>query len=211
MRRDVLDELEWEPSIDARNTAGAVKDGVVTLTGQVSSYYQKWEAEKAAKRVAGVKAVANDIEVRLSTLSEKTDSDIAHAAVTALSSNVLVPADRIKATVENGWVTLEGDVDWNFEREAAEDSVRHLSGVKGATNLIAIKPRAKPTDVKSKIEQELKRVVEQDAQDIQVKTTDGRVILDGKVHSWFEREEAERAAWEAPGVREVENLITVAP
>jgi len=211
LRRDVLDELEWEPSLDARSIAVAVKDGVVTLSGTVSSYYQKWEAEKAAKRVAGVKAVANDIEVRLPSTSERTDADIAHAVVTALSSNVLVPADRIKATVENGWVTLEGQVDWNFEREAAEDAVRYLSGVKGVTNLITIKERPKPTDVKTKIESELKRVVEQDAKNIRVETTDGRVILDGKVHSWFEREQAEHAAWSAPGVREVENNITIQP
>jgi osmotically-inducible protein OsmY len=117
LRRDVLDELEWEPSLDARNIAVTVKDGVVTLSGNVSSYYQKWEAEKAAKRVAGVKAVANDIEIRLPSSSERTDADIAHAAVTALSSNVLAPADRIKVTVENGWVTLEGQVDWQFERD----------------------------------------------------------------------------------------------
>lgn len=211
IQQAVLRELEWEPQVKSTEIGVAVKDGIVTLTGFVDNYIKKFHAERAAQRVAGVKAVVNDLEVKLPISSERTDEDIARAAVQALASHISVPQERIKVTVRNGWITLEGDVEWKYQREAAESAVRHLMGVKGVTNLIAIKARVSPENVRAKIEEALKRTIEEDAKRIQVETTNSTVILRGTVHSWFEREEAERAAWRAPGVTKVEDLITVAP
>lgn len=211
IQQAVLRELEWEPQVRSTEIGVAVKDGIVTLTGFVDSYSKKYHAELAAQRVAGVKAVVNDLEVKLPSSSERTDEDIARSAVQALESRITVPKDKIKMTVRNGWITLEGEVEWKFQREAAESAVRNLIGVKGIINLITIKSRVSPTDVKAKIEDALKRTIEEDAKQISVETTNSTVILRGKVHSWFEREEAERAAWRAPGVTKVEDLITVAP
>lgn len=211
IQQAVLRELEWEPQVESTEIGVAVKDGIVTLTGFVDSYSKKYHAERAALRVHSVKAVVNDLEVKLPFSSERTDEDIAKAAVQALASRITVPKDAIKITVRNGWITLEGEVEWKYQREAAESAVRHLVGVKGITNLTTIKSRVSPTDVKAKIEEALKRTIEEDAQRIKVEITNSTVILRGTVHSWFEREEAERAAWRAPGVTKVEDLITVAP
>lgn len=211
LQRDVLEELKWEPSVNAANVGVSVKDGIVTLSGSVPSYAEKLAAETAAKRVYGAKAVVNELEVKLPGESRRTDEDIAAAAVTALNANVLVPADKIKVTVSKGWLKLEGEVEWQFEKEAAENAVRYLPGMVGVSNLIKVKPRVSPTEVKSRIEEAIKRHAEMEARRVSVETQDGTVILRGTVRSWIEREEAERAAWAAPGVRMVEDQITVEP
>jgi len=211
LKRAVEAELNWEPMIQSAAAIGVrVKDGVVTLTGPVESYSEKLAAERAALRVAGVKAVANDLEVKLPTSSERTDEDIARAAANALDWTSGIPRDRIKVTVDKGWVTLKGDVDWQYQRTAAEDAVRYHWGVKGVINLIELKPSVSKAVVKQKLEEALKRDAELDAQNIKVDTAGSKVILKGRVHSWFERQEAERVAWDAPGVTQVENDITVA-
>jgi osmotically-inducible protein OsmY len=209
LRRDVERELEWEPSVDERRIGVAVLDGIVTLTGEVGTYSEKWRAERAVERVAGVRGIANEIDVK-STL-ERSDTDIAKMAVDALESNVLVPADRIQVKTEGGWLTLTGEVPWDFQRRAAERAVRDLPGVRGISNLITIKPRVEPADVKRKVEETFKREAILDANNITVQVTGDEVTLRGSVRSWVERHEAEKAAWAAPGVRAVHNYITVRP
>jgi len=209
LRRDVLDELEWEPSIDATEIGVTARDGVVTLTGSVKSYAEKLTAERDTKRVHGVKAIANDIEVRLPGTAERTDTDIARVAVDALKWRSSIADGRIKVMVQNGWVKLEGEVDWQYQRDAAFEAVHHLMGVKGVTNLVALKPRVSATEVKSRIEAAFRRSAELDAQKVRVETRDGKVMLHGDVNSCSERQEAEQTAWSAPGVTQVENLLAV--
>ncbi|HEY4257606.1 MAG TPA: BON domain-containing protein [Candidatus Udaeobacter sp.] len=209
IQQDVLDEFRWEARLKPNEIGVIVKDGIVTLTGWVDSYGKKWAAEEAALRVRGVKAVANDVEVRLPGSSERTDDEIAAAVVRALQWDTFVPADKIKVTVSKGWVTLEGEVEWQFEKQDAERDVRNLWGVKGVTNLITVKPRIKASDVREKIEQALIRSAKTDADRITVEVDGSTVTLRGTVHSYAEKEEAERAAWQAPGVSSVKNQIKV--
>jgi osmotically-inducible protein OsmY len=211
IKRDVEDELKWDPDIVSTDIAVSVKSGVVTLTGFVPSYLQKYEAEKAAKRVAGVVGVANDIEVRLPSIDQRPDPEIARDAVAQIKARLPVSWERIKVTVKDGWVTLEGDVEWNYQRETAEDALRAVKGVKGVTNSIQVKPRAEPTGIKKKIEDAFRRNAEIDASRIDVEVHGSEVILKGTVRSWAEREAAERAAWSAPGVTKVADRISVVP
>jgi osmotically-inducible protein OsmY len=209
VKRDVEDELRWDPDLDATDIAITVKSGVVTLAGFTRSYSDKLEAEVAAKRVAGVFGVANDIEVRLPSLDQRPDPEIAREAIAAIKQRLPLVAEHIKVLVRNGWITLEGDVEWDYQRSAAESAVRRVKGLKGVTNTIQVKPRVPASEVKRKIEEAFRRSAEIDANRITVEAHEGEVILKGTVQSWAERQEAERVAWSAPGVRRVENRITI--
>ena len=211
LEQHVQSALDWEPSLNASDIDVSVNQGVVTLRGKVGSYVEKITAERVTLRVYGVKAVANDLAVHLASMYERTDTDVAQAAVAALKWNTMVPNERISVTVTNGWIALSGTLDWQYQKDTAARAVRDLTGVKGVTNSITVKPRVKTTDVRDKIEAAFKRSAEIDAQRVNVTAQEGKVILSGNVHSWAERQEAERAAWAAPGVTQVEDRLAVVP
>jgi osmotically-inducible protein OsmY len=209
IKRDVEDELRWDPDVDSTDIAVTVKNGVVTLAGFTRSYSDKLEAEAAAKRVAGVVGLANDIEVRLPSLDQRPDPEIARDAIAAIKNRLPLASEQLKVLVRNGWITLEGEVEWDAQRLGAERAARRVKGVKGVTNSIQLKPHVQPTEIKRKIEEAFRRSAEIDASRITVEAIGGDVILKGTVRSWAERQEAERAAWSAPGVRRVDDRITI--
>ncbi|TIO11290.1 BON domain-containing protein [Mesorhizobium sp.] len=209
LRQNILDELEFEPSIDAAHIGVAVEDGIVTLTGHVSSYWEKTTAEDVVKRIKGVKGIAEEIEVRLVGLKGTADDEIAKRAVDAITWNVSIPRDKVQVKVQDGWITLMGKLEWQYQKNAAAEAVRGLAGVVGVANQIEITPRASGADIKKRIEDALKRDAETEAQAIRVHVLNGKVTLEGKVRAWSERQAAERAAWSSPGVRTVEDRISI--
>jgi osmotically-inducible protein OsmY len=209
IRRDVESELQWDPSIDDEKIGVIVNDGVVTLTGEVGNFAGKWTAEDIVKRVSGVRAIANDIQVTLPLSSVRTDTDIAEAAANALQWHVSLGGAKIKPVVKDGWVTLSGTTSWGFQRTSAENAVRNLVGVRRVTNDVMVASPIKVADVKQKIEEAFKRHAMLDAKDIEVKVDSSTVTLQGHVHSWQEHDDAARAAWAAPGVANVENRLLI--
>lgn len=209
LRRNVQNELAWDPTLDATHIGVAADNGVVTLTGHVTTYAEKLAAERAAQRVTGVRGIAEEIEVRPPYAKKTKDDEIAERAVRILQWDVSVPAGRISVKVEKGWVTLSGTVDWDYQRGAASADIQKLSGVVGLINLIAVKPAVRATDVKQKIEDAFRRNAALDANEIRVSAVDGTITLHGRVRNWTERNTAERAAWSAPGVTAVEDHLLV--
>ena len=209
IQKDVMDELKWEPMLNASEIGVAVKNGVVTLSGTVNSFAKKTAAEEAAKKIGGVKAVAEDIEVVLTSGGKRTDALIAEAVVNALKWNSSVPDEKIRIGVENGWVTLEGEVEWEFQRQAAKTAVADLTGVRGISNLIKLSGIAKPADIKNRIASAFQRHASLDSDKISISVDGSKVTLSGKVRSLAEKRDAENAAWLAPGVNKVENKLEV--
>ena len=209
LQNDVLEQLRWEPGVNSADIGVTVKSGVVTLSGKVNSLAKKSAIEKAVKRMPGVKAIALDVEIEIPGCSTRTDSDIALAAENALKWDVLVPHNQITVTVFNGFITLEGEVDRHFQKEAAEHAVSRLEGVRAVDNLIVVKPKVEPVEVREKIEAAFKRDATLDAEKIQVSADGSTVTLSGTVRSWTEADEAETAAWAAPGVSTVVSKLTV--
>lgn len=209
LQSDVQEELLWDPSVGRSEIGVACKSAVVTLSGQVESYAQKYAAMRAAERVSGVQVVADELNVRVPFSFKRTDMEIGHAVAEALRWDIEVPNDKVKARVDEGWVWLDGDVEWEFQRSAAERAVRYLTGVKGVSNNLKLSKRPWIPDVKSRIESALKRTAELDAAQIKVNAANGSVTLSGRVRSWAARQDAERAAWSAPGVTLVKDELTV--
>ncbi len=209
LQQDVLAELQWEPAVHSAQIGVEAKDGVVTLAGEVSSFAEKWNAERAAQRVVGVQALAVALTVKLSELGQRTDADIARSAQNILSWTSSLPADAVKVLVEDGWLTLSGDLEWQYQRQAASDAVRHLPGIIGVSNQIAIKPQTSARLVKADIEAALKRRAASDGQSITVDVRGGDVTLSGTVHSWSERDLAKRSAWGSSGVRTVVDKMSL--
>ncbi len=207
IQTDVMDELNWEPFINSSQIGVAVKNGVVTLSGQVDTYSEKILAEKAARKVAGVKAIAEDIQVGISPNYRKTDAEIAEAVVNALRWHTMVPDERIKVTVDNGIVALEGQVDWDYQRARAKKAIENLTGVKSVTNWITVKPRVTEDDIEQKINDAFKRSATIDSANITAEVSGNKVTLVGKVRSYAEKEDAENAAWFAPGVGKVDSKL----
>jgi len=209
LRRKVIDELEWDPRVNAANIGVAAKNGIVTLTGTVSSYMEKQNAEQDAKSIAGVKAVAEELTIALPGYQTRNDVDIAQSALAGLKFNTAVPRDGVQITVENGWIMLDGEVEWNYQRNAAGNAVKYLMGVKGVTNRIKVKPKVSTTDVKSKIQSAFARSAQFDANKVAVEAMAGKITLRGEVRSWAEKQAAEMAAFAAPGVTTVDNQLTI--
>ncbi|MBX4893557.1 BON domain-containing protein [Rhizobium bangladeshense] len=209
LRQNIIDELDFEPSIDAANIGISVEEGIVTLTGHVGSYSEKETAERVVKRIKGVRGIAQEIEVRIFGNHETSDDDIARRAANMLDWNVSVPKGAIQVKVQKGWVTLTGKAEWQYQKNAAADAVRNLAGVVGLSNLIEISPSVSAADVKKRIEDAFKRDAELESQGIRVEVSGGSVTLKGKVHSWSERRAAERAAWSAPGIKTLNDQIAI--
>jgi osmotically-inducible protein OsmY len=211
LKQHAQNALDWEPSVDASDIGISVDASVVTLRGNVRSFAEKLNAEKTVLRVYGVQGVANDVMVRLSDSHARTDTEIAQAAVAALKWNTMVPAGRVTLSVSNGWLTIQGTLDWQYQKDAAARAVRDLTGVRGVSNETVVTPHINTSDVQAKIEAAFRRSAEIDARRVKVAALDGKVVLSGNVRSWAERQEAERAAWAAPGVTQVEDRLTVVP
>ena len=209
LKRDVMDELAWDPAISANAIGVAVKDGVVTVSGHLDTFAEKVAVQRAVRRVTGVLAIAIELDVKLVPQHKRSDTEIALAAEHALQWNTMVPADKVRATVEQGWIQLNGEVEWDYQRQAAFKAVRSLTGVVGVSNEITIRQRTTPADLAQRIEDALKRQALREAHRIQVTAQDGTVTLKGNVHSWQEREAAQGAAWSAPGVCNVVNELTL--
>jgi len=211
LRQSVLDQLEFEPSVDAANIGVTVDDGVVTLTGHVSSYVEKLAAERAVRQVKGVRAIAQEIEVRYPSDKKTADDEIAKRALSVLKWHATIPQDAVKVTVQRGWITLAGEADWQYQRRIAEDAVRKLSGVTGVINNISLKPTVSVSDIKKKIEGALARHAHIEAEAIRINVQDGnKVLIEGKVDSWDEREAVEDAIWSVAGVQSIDDRLTIA-
>lgn len=210
LRQNIIDELEFEPSLNASNIGVTVENGIVTLTGHVGSYMEKVRAERVVQRIKGVHGVAEELEVRYPDDKKTSDDEIAKRALNIISWDTSIPANKVQVKVEGGWITLSGQVEWYYQKVSAEEAVRKISGVKGVINMMTIEPRVQPSDIKKRIENALKRKAGVEASKIKVSVAGGKVTLDGDVNAWFERNAAESAAWAAPGVTSVEDHIRIA-